>query len=92
MFPKEKGGLTIINLHLQIDVLLMKHLSKFYNRAYVPWVHLVWGKYYSDQVPHATREMGSFWWKDVLRLNILFREIARCELGDGSTVCFWDDF
>jgi hypothetical protein len=36
--------------------------------------------------------MGSFWWKGVLRLNILFKEIARCELGDGSTVCFWDDF
>lgn len=92
MLPKEKGGLGIINLCLQNDALLMKHLSKFYNRADVPWVHLVWSKYYSDRVPHATREMGSFWWKDVLRLNILFREIARCELGDGSTVCFWDDF
>jgi hypothetical protein len=31
--------------------------------------------------------MGSFWWKDVLRLNILFRGIAKCELGDGSLVC-----
>jgi hypothetical protein len=91
MLPKEKGGLGIINLRLHNDALLMKHLSKFYNRADVPWVHLVWSKYYSDRVSHATREMGSFWWKDVLRLNILFRVIARCELGDGSTVCFWDD-
>jgi hypothetical protein len=27
----------------------------------------------------------------VLRLNILFRGIAKCEIGDGRTVCFWDD-
>jgi hypothetical protein len=36
MLPKEKGGLGIINLRLQNDALLMKHLSKFYNRADVP--------------------------------------------------------
>jgi hypothetical protein len=86
MMPKEKGGLGIINLRLQNDALLMKHPSKFYNKADIPWVCLVWNIYYTNQVPHATREMGSFWWKDVLRLNILFRGIAKCELGDGSTV------
>jgi hypothetical protein len=91
MMPKEKGGLGIINLRLQNDALLMKHPSKFYNKADIPWVCLVWNIYYTNQVPHATREMGSFWWKDVLRLNILFRGIAKCELGDGSTVCFWED-
>jgi hypothetical protein len=35
--------------------------------------------------------MGSFWWKDILRLNTLYRGIAMCEIGDGSTICFWDD-
>jgi hypothetical protein len=60
MMPKEKGGLGVLNLRLQNDALLMKHLSKFYNRADVPWVQLVWNKYYSAKVPHAAREVDSF--------------------------------
>jgi hypothetical protein len=89
--PKEKGGLGVINLRLQNDALLLKHLHKFYNKVDVPWVQLVWFRYYSTKVPHAAREVGSFWWKDVLRLNTLYRIIARCTVGDGSTVCFWED-
>jgi hypothetical protein len=54
----------------------------------VPWVNLIWSKHYSDKVPHATREVGSFWWKDVQRLSIIFRNIARCSPGDGTTVTF----
>jgi len=34
--PKEKGGLGVINRHLQNDALLMKQLHKFYNRMDVP--------------------------------------------------------
>lgn len=91
LLPKDKGGLSIQNLSLQNDALLIKQLSKFYNKANIPWVQLIWNRYYTNRVPHATRELGSFWWKDVLRLNVLFRGIAKCEIGDGSTVCFWDD-
>lgn len=90
MKPKEKGGLGVINLRLQNDALLLKQLHKFYNKEDVPWVHLVWDKYYVDKVPHTCREMGSFWWRDVMRLNTIYRGIARCTLGDGSTVTFWD--
>jgi hypothetical protein len=35
--------------------------------------------------------LGSFWWEDILRLNILFKGIATCDLGNGASVCFWDD-
>jgi hypothetical protein len=69
----------------------MKHLNKFYNKADIPLVHLIWNKYYSTKVPHATRESGSFWWKDMLRLNTIYRGITKCELGNGSSICFWDD-
>jgi hypothetical protein len=41
MKPKEKGGLRVLNLRLQNDALLMKHLHKFYNRVGVPWMHLI---------------------------------------------------
>jgi retron-type reverse transcriptase len=91
LLPKDKGGLGIINLRLQNDALLMKQLSKFYNRADVPWVRMIWAKYYSSRVPHTAREVGSFWWKDIWRLNLLFRGIAKCTLGDGLSVCFWGD-
>jgi len=35
--------------------------------------------------------VGSFSGKDVLRLNTIYRGIARCTIGNGSTVTFWDD-
>ena len=89
--PKDKGGLRVINLRLQNDALLLKHLDKFYNKVDVPWVQLVWFKYYSNKVLHAACEVGSFWWKDVLRLSSLYHTVARCTVDDGSTVCFWDD-
>jgi hypothetical protein len=56
MMPKDKEGLGIVNLRLQNDSLLMKHLSKFYNHEDIPWVHLVWDKYYTNKVPHVARE------------------------------------
>lgn len=91
MKPKVKGGLGVINLNVQNDALLLKHLHKFYNIVDVPWVQLIWSKHYTDKVPHASREVGSFWCKDVLRLSTLFRGFARCTLGDGKSVTFWED-
>lgn len=88
MKPKGKGGLGIKNLSVQNDALLLKHLHKFYNRDDVPWVDLVWTKHYVDKVPHSARVTGSFWWKDVLRLNIVSRNIAKCTVGNSTTVSF----
>jgi hypothetical protein len=89
--PKVKGGLGILNLRLQNDALLMKQLDKFYNKMDIPWVNLIWSKYYHSKVPHMVRETGSFWWKDILRLNPLYRAITNCTIGDGTTVSFWQD-
>jgi hypothetical protein len=82
--PKAKGGLGVINLSLQNDALLLKQLDKFYRKADIQWVSLMWQRYYVDSIPHLTREKGSFWWRDisglipfteVLLLVILIREI-----------------
>ena len=89
--PKAKGGLGILNLKLQNDALLLKQLHKFYMNSNIPWCKLIWWKYYQHKVPHAIREVGSFWWKDILRLSTIYRGIARYTIGDGSTVTFWDD-
>jgi hypothetical protein len=41
MKPKEKGGLGVVNLHLQNDALLLKQLDKFYQKREILWVKLV---------------------------------------------------
>jgi hypothetical protein len=72
--------------------LLLKHLDKFYNKRDIPWVNLSWNTHYSNgEVPHATKDRGSFWWKDLLKLCDLFRGIATCQVGDGTMVLFWSD-
>ena len=89
--PKAKGGLGIVDLKIQNDGLLIKQLHKFYTRKEVPWVHLIWDSYYQGRVPHAVRSIGSFWWKDVLKLFSLYKSLVACKVGDGSSTLLWSD-
>lgn len=61
MKPNDKGDLGVINLTLQNDALLLKHLDKFYNKKNVQLVHLIWNKYYPNGALHMRKEQGSFW-------------------------------
>jgi hypothetical protein len=91
--PKRKGGLEIINMRSQNVALLLKHLDKFYNKRDIPWVNLIWNTHYSNgEVSHAAKDRRSFWWKDLLKLCDLFRGIATCQVGDGTTVLFCQMF
>jgi hypothetical protein len=54
-------------------------------------VKLVWEKYYPNSVPHLAREKGSFWWKDILKLDILYRGVATCDSSRGYTIGFRGD-
>ena len=74
--PKNKGGLGVLNLRIQNEALLMKFLHKFYNKLDIPWVQLTWDGYYDRKIPHSTDPIGSFWWKDVLKLTPEFRGIS----------------
>lgn len=69
----------------------MKNLHMFYNKKDLPWVRLIWSSYYQNEVPHATKEIGSFWWKDIMRLNIILRGIAQCKVPKGDSTLFWLD-
>jgi hypothetical protein len=89
--PKAKGGLGVINLSVQNDALLLKQLDKFYKQEKIQWVTLIWQKCYNGIVPHLAREKGSFWWKDILRLNVHFRGVAMCIPNHGNTISFWED-
>jgi hypothetical protein len=46
--PKKKSGLGVIKLRLQNDALLMKKLDKFFFKADMPWVNLIWTQYYGN--------------------------------------------
>jgi hypothetical protein len=46
--PKKKGVLGVIKLRLQNEALLMKNLDKFFSKADLPWVNLVWSQYYEN--------------------------------------------
>ena len=89
--PKNKGGLRILNLGIQNDALLMKHLHKFLNRADIPWVNLIWNSYYHELVPQGNAPCGSFWWKDILKLLDQFREFSWVQVNQGDSALFWFD-
>lgn len=91
--PKEEGGLGVHNLKTQNDSLLLKHLDKFFNRANVPWVHLVWNRYYADgKLPILTANLrGSFWWRDILKLLDSYKGFAMISVQDGKSCFFWLD-
>lgn len=79
------------NLYLQNEALLQKQLDKFYNKKDIPWVHLIWESYYIGKVPHLQRVKGSFWWRDIIRLVIQFKEVATCIPASGVSISLWED-
>ena len=88
---KQNGGLGVLDLRTQNEALLLKQLHKFFNRADIPWVHLVWEKHYNNgKLPGHTKK-GSFWWWDVLKLLDKFKGMATPQINDGATCLFWDD-
>jgi hypothetical protein len=89
--PKLKGGLGIKDLIIQNEALLLKHLVKFYNKAHVPWVQLIWSTYYHNKVPHLTPYRGSFWWKDIVKLFDRMENFTSCLTSMGDTIGLWKD-
>lgn len=87
--PKDKGGLGVINLHIQNEALLLKHLHKFYNKVDIPWVTLIWDTYYRNVVPHGTVLCGSFWWKDVFKLADKYVSRVKIQINSDSSMLFW---
>jgi hypothetical protein len=89
--PKSKGGLGVINISVHNDALLLKFLSKFYNRADIPWINLVWENYYQNGKLPGQQKKGSFWWRDIIKLTNLFKGVAIPKVQEGSTILFWQD-
>jgi hypothetical protein len=91
--PKNQGGLGIIDIEKHNEALLMKHLNNFYIHANLPWVKLTWSKLYGNiqTPPQARSSVGSFWWKEVLKLFGSFSKLTRCTPCRGNSDLFWSD-
>jgi hypothetical protein len=89
--PKKQGGLGVINLATHNEAMLLKFLHKFYTKADIPWVKLVWDNYYSAGKLPGQNKKGSFWWRDIVKLLHKFKEITTATVADGSTVVLWKD-
>jgi hypothetical protein len=83
---KSKG-----RLRRQNDVLLMKHLHKFYNKEDLPWVQLVWTNYYGNGKLPGMVKRGSFWWRSIVKLLDMYKGIAQADAGAGDTILFLKD-
>ena len=89
---KEEGGLGVIDLQIQNEALLLKHLTKFFNRKDIPWVALIWESYYeSGNLPLKTNK-GSFWWRDILKLLDKFKGMAMVNINNAKLVTYGQIF
>jgi hypothetical protein len=69
-----KASWSTICLHN--DALLMKLLHKFFSRADIPWVHLVWENYYRNGRLPGQPNKGSFWWKDMVEFVPQYKDMV----------------
>jgi hypothetical protein len=42
--------------------------------------------------PHERKNVGSFWWKDIMALVPSFLLMMRCKVNCGFSVSFWNDY
>lgn len=89
--PKNSRGLSVLDLQTHNEALPLKNLHKFFNKADIPWVQLIWKKYYSnDRLPSRIKK-GSFWWRDVMKLLDKFKGMASANVANGKSCLLWDD-
>jgi hypothetical protein len=65
----------------------MKNLDKFFNKADLPWVKLVWQNYYKNGQLPGRRKGGSFWWS-IAKFLDSYKGIAEVEAGSSDTILF----
>jgi len=66
-------------------------MHKFFNKADIPWVKLIWEKYYPNGRLPSIHKKGSFWWKNILKLLDKYKGIANVTAKDGTTCLLWED-
>jgi hypothetical protein len=89
--PKKQGGIGVIDLNTHNEAMLLKFLHKFYTKADIPWVRLVWENYYGNGKLPGQIKKGSFWWRDIVKLLDKYKSLASVLVAIGDTVLLWSD-
>jgi hypothetical protein len=89
--PKKQGGLGVVDLNTHNEAMLLKFLHKFYSKADIPWVRLVWDNYYGNRKLPGQTKKGSFWWRDIVKLLEKYKNLASVLVATGDTVLLWSD-
>jgi hypothetical protein len=89
--PKKQGGLGVIDLNTHNEAMLLKFLHKFYTKADIPWVRLIWENYYGNGKLPGQIKKGSFWWRDIVKLLDKYKNLASVLVAIGDTVLLWSD-
>jgi hypothetical protein len=66
----------------------MKNLDKFFLKADLPWVKMLWSQYYANGKIPGSSMKDSFWWRSILRLLNTFKGLAKADFGYGDTILF----
>lgn len=94
--PKSEGGLGVLNLETHNEALLLKNFHKFFNKADIPWVHMIWENYYNNgKLPNRTMKDSFWWWwwgGDNLRLLEKFKALGSAIPHKGGYVLFMVGF
>jgi hypothetical protein len=69
--------------------LVLKFLHKFFAKADIPWVNLIWPHYYSSGKLPGQHKKGSLWWRDVVSLLDKFKSIASVIVADLDPLFFF---
>lgn len=83
------------NLKVGLEWLIWKDImrlwNKFFNKHDIPWVSIVWEKYYPNgKLPNHTKKV-SFWWRENLKLLHTYKSMAVIKVQNGQTYFFWTD-
>jgi hypothetical protein len=86
--PKDQGGLGVLHLDTQNNVVMLINLHIFIT-YWTLRVNLICNTCYQDGSLLGNHTKGSFWWKARLKLLDKFKGIGRCNIEDGRTVYLW---
>jgi hypothetical protein len=87
--PKVMGGLGVVDLKIQNEYLLLKHLDKFHNQVDIPWVHLIREKYYTVTLPPAKRLIDPSGREIVLSSFPNSKTLLFVACTMGLQLCYW---
>jgi hypothetical protein len=88
---KDKVDWGVLDLNTHNNAMLLKFLHKFFSRADIPWVNLIWAQYYNTGKLPGQYKKGSFWWRDIFVLLDKFKSFTTVKVADGASVLFWKD-